>query len=100
VGDGTYNFPPAVDGRTFDLTLDPTHALPLSILSGDGDVESSVLRAHHLKDGDRFFYLAFANVDNHQLRLLRNRYAVERTRQYNRNGYTLDVHTFRFTAGN
>jgi hypothetical protein len=100
MGDGTYNFPPPVDGRTFDLTLDPSHAVPLSILSGDGDVERGVLRAHHLEEGDRFFYLAFANVDNHQLRLLRNRYPVVATKQYNRAGYTLDVHTFTFTAGN
>jgi hypothetical protein len=99
MGDTTYNFPPHVDGRSYKLTLDPSHAIPLSILAGDGDVMPEALRSHNLREGDRFFYMAFANADNHQLRLLRDRYPVVATKQYDRSGYTLDVFTFEFTSG-
>jgi hypothetical protein len=99
MGDTTYNFPPQVDERSYAPTLDPSRALPLSILSGDGDVQRDELRKHVIGDGERFFYLAFANADNHQLRLLLlEQYPLVGTKQYERHGYTLDVHTFRFTS--
>ncbi len=98
MGDTTYNFPPKVDARSYEVTVDPSRALPLSVLSGDGDVPKDALRKHVKGDGDQFFYLAFANADNHQLRLLLQLYPLVRTKQYDRNGYTLDVYTFRFAA--
>jgi hypothetical protein len=98
MGDTSYNFPAHVDARSYALTLDPSHALPLSILSGDGDVQRDVLRKHVTGDGDRFFYMAFANADNHQLRLLLEQYPLVATKQYERHGYTLDVYTLRFTS--
>jgi hypothetical protein len=98
MGDTTYNFPPQVDERSYALTLDPSYALPLSILFRDGDVRRDVLREHLMGDGDRFFYMAFANADNHQLRMLLTQYPLVGTKQYERHGYTLDVYTFRFTS--
>jgi hypothetical protein len=82
----------------YALALDLSHALPFTILSGDGDVQRDVLRTHVMGDGDRFFYMAFANADNHQLRMLLKQYPLVGTKQYERNGYTLDVYTFRFTS--
>ena len=98
MGDTTYNFPAHVDGRSYTLTLDPSHALPLSILSNDGDEKRDVLRKYVRGDGDRFFYMAFANADNHQLQLLLREYPLAGTKRYERSGYTLDVYTFRFTS--
>jgi hypothetical protein len=98
MGDTTYNFPAPVDEHTYALTLDPARALPLSILSGDGDVQRAELRKHLTGDGDRFFYMAFANADNHQLRMLLERYPLSRTTAYERSGYRLDVYTFWFSS--
>jgi hypothetical protein len=98
MGDTTYNFPAPVDEHSYALTLDPARALPLSILSGDGDVQRDQLRKHVAGDGERFFYMAFANADNHQLRMLLERYPLSRTTAYERSGYRLDVYTFWFSS--
>jgi hypothetical protein len=98
MGDTTYNFPAPVDQDSYALTLDPARALPLSILSGDGDVQRGELRKHLTGDGERFFYMAFANADNHQLRMLLERYPLSRTTSYERSGYKLDVYTFWFSS--
>ena len=98
MGDTTYNFPPHVDARSYALTVDPSNALPLSILSGDRDAQRDVLRKRVTGDGDRFFYMAFANADNHQLRFLLKEYPLVGRKQYERSGYTLDLYTFRFTS--
>jgi hypothetical protein len=98
MGDTTYNFPAPVDEHSYALTLDPARALPLSILSGDGDVQRDQLRKHLAGDGERFFYMAFANADNHQLRMLLERYPLSRTTAYERSGYRLDVYTFWFSS--
>ncbi len=82
MGDTTYNFPSPVDEHSYALTLDPARALPLSILSGDGDVQRGELRKHVTGDGERFFYVAFANADNHQLPMLLERYPLIRTTSY------------------
>ena len=97
MGDTTFAFPPSVDARSYTLTADPSHALPLTILSLDWDVQRGTLRKYLTSDGDRFFYMAFANADNHQLRMLRALYPVVGTKQYQRHGYTLDVYTLQFT---
>jgi hypothetical protein len=99
MGDTTYNFPPDIDGRSYELTLDPSHAVLLSLLWSDTHVTPEALRSHNVQEGDRFFYVALANADNHQLRLLRDRYPIVETKQYDRSGYTLDVYTFQFTPG-
>ena len=98
MGDTTYNFPAPVDEHSYALTLDPARALPLSILSGDGDVQPGQLRKHLTGEGERFFYMAFANADNHQLRMLLERYPLSRTTSYERSGYRLDVYTFWFSS--
>ena len=98
MGDTTHNFPPRVDARTYVPTVDPSHALPLAILAGDGDVQRDTLRTHVAGEGGRFFYMAFANADNHQLRLLLKEYPLVAAKRYERNGYTLDLYTFQFTS--
>jgi hypothetical protein len=98
MGDTTYNFPPNVDAQSYSLTVDPARALPLSILSLDGDVQRDSLRKHLTGAGDRFFYMAFANADNHQLRLLFTEYPLVERKRYVRNGYACDLYTFRFTS--
>jgi len=97
MGDTTYNFPPLVDGRTYDLTMDPSHALPLTILSGDDDVTWQAMWKAGRRPGDRFFYMAFANADNHQLNKLLRLYPVIDRKEYSRRGYSLDVYTFAYT---
>ena len=98
MGDASYNFPPRVDARTHALTVDPAHALPLVVLSGDGDLRRDALGRHLRGDGDRFFYMAFPNADNHQLRLLMNDHSVVATKRYDRRGYAFDLYTFRFST--
>jgi hypothetical protein len=98
MGDTTYNFPPTVDAQSYRLTVDPARALPLSILSLDGDVRRDALRQHLTGAGDQFFYMAFANADNHQLRLLSTEYPMIGQKRYVRNGYACDLYTFRFTS--
>ena len=93
-----YYFPPLVDERSYALTANSSHALPLSILSSDGDVRREVLRTHVTGNGDRFFYLAFGISDNHLLQLLLQQYPLAGSKRYDRNGYTLDVYYFRFTS--
>jgi hypothetical protein len=97
MGDTTYNFPPQVDARSYALTVDPSHALPLAILSDVADVQRDTLRKRLKGDGDRFFYMAFANANNHQLPLLLKEYTLVGTKTYERRGYALDLYTFRFT---
>ena len=94
MGNAIYNFPPEVDGRSYRLTADPSHAVPLFVAIGD--VKRDVLQLHVRRAGELFFYVAFANADNDQLRNLLKEYALVATRQYQRNGYTLDLYTFRF----
>jgi hypothetical protein len=101
MGDPTYNFPPKVDAQSYGLTVDPARALPLTILSLDGDLKRDALRKHLTgAGGDQFFYMAFANADNHQLRLLLTeyKYPLVGQKRYVRNGYAVDLYTFRFTS--
>jgi hypothetical protein len=48
------------------------------------------------RDGEVFYYMAFANADNAQFRPLLSEYALVAKKQHRRHGYTLDVYTFRF----
>jgi hypothetical protein len=98
MGDTTYNFPPNVDAQSYGLTVDPSRALPLTVLSLDGDGRRDSLRKHLAGADDRFFYMAFANADNHQLRLLLADYPVVGQKRYTRNGYAVELYTFRFTS--
>jgi hypothetical protein len=100
MGDTTYNFPPKVDAQSYGLTVDPERALPLTILSLDGDLQRDALRKHLAGAGDRFFYMAFANADNHQLQLLLTeyKYPLVGRKRYVRNGYAFDLYTLRFTS--
>lgn len=91
-----YNFPPAIDAQSYAPTLDPSHALPLDILWRDTDVQPAVLREHVAGDGAPIVYLAFANADNHQLRMLQDLYPVVGVKRYDRSGYWLDVYTLSF----
>ena len=61
-----------------------------------GDVTRSVLESHVQRDGELFFYVAFANADNVQLPNLLKEYELVARKQYERDGYTLDLYTFRF----
>jgi hypothetical protein len=61
-----------------------------------GDVNRQVIASHVRSDGQLFFYIAFANADNVQLRELLKRYPLVRTKIYQRHGYTLGLYTFRF----
>ena len=94
MGNAIYNFPPDVDGRDYTLTADPSHAVPFFVALGD--VNRDVIASHVRSDGQLFFYIAFANADNVQLRELLKRYQLVRTKTYERQGYTLDLYTFRF----
>jgi hypothetical protein len=94
MGNAIYNFPPEVDGRSYGLSADPSHAVPLFVAVGD--VKRDVLQLHLRREGELFFYVAFANADNDQLRNLLKEYALVATKPYRRNGYTLDLYTFRF----
>jgi hypothetical protein len=98
MGDTTYNFPPPVDARSYALTVDPSYALPISFVSGDAEVTREALRKSGTREGDRLFYLAFANANNHQLRLLLQLYPLVETKRYDRHGYAIDVYTFAFTS--
>jgi hypothetical protein len=98
MGDTTYNFPPTVDAQTYSLTVNPARALPLSILSLDKDVQREALGKHFTGAGDRFFYMAFANADNHQLRSLLTDYPLVERKLYVRHGYACELYTFRFTS--
>jgi hypothetical protein len=95
MGDTTYNFPPNVDARTYRLTVDPSGALPLVVLSLDGDIQRNALGTR-LGEGDRFFYMALPNADNHQLRLLLGEYPVAARKRYDHDGYIVDLYTFRY----
>jgi hypothetical protein len=93
IGKPTYFFPPKVDARSYALTRDPSHALPLSILDRAADASQDALR-QHLGGAERFFYMAFPNVDNDLLQLLQKEYAVVREKRYERAGYAFDLYTF------
>lgn len=95
MGATTYNFPPEVDGRSYALTANPSRALPLFVAIGD--ITRTNLAKHVRRDGELFFYIAFANADNVQLPILLNEYALVAKKQYERHGYTQDLYTFRFT---
>ena len=97
IGNPTYFFPPKVDARSYALTRDPSHALPLSILYRAADASQDALR-QHLGGADRFFYMAFPNVDNDLLQLLRKDYALVREKRYERSGYAFDLYTFGFRS--
>jgi len=94
MGNVLYNFPPDVDGRSYALTSNPSRAVPFVVAIGD--VPRSVLESHISRDGEQFFYVAFANADNVQLQNLRKEYPLAGTTRYERQGYTLDLYTFRF----
>jgi hypothetical protein len=94
MGNVIYNFPPDVDGRSYALTPNPSHAVPFFVAIGD--VQRSVLASHIQRDGEIFYYVAFANADNVQLQSLRKEYPLAGTTRYERQGYTLDLYTFRF----
>ncbi len=95
MGNAIYYFPPDVDGRTYQLTAEPSHATPFFVAIGD--VTRDVIASHVRRDGEPFFYLAFANADNEQLGPLRKTYPLLATKRYERFGYTLDLYTFRFS---
>ena len=95
MGNAIYNFPPEVDGRSYGLTANPSRAVPFFVAIGD--VTRDVLESHVQRDGELFFYIAFANADNVQLQNLLKGYALVGAKQYERYGYTLDLYTFRFT---
>ncbi len=95
MGNAIYEFPPTIDGRTYELTSEPTHALPLVIAIG----ERHAVESHVRREGERFFYVAFPNADNLQLPGLLNAYELISKKQYERHGYTVDLYTFRFSSG-
>jgi hypothetical protein len=95
MGNAIYNFPPDVDGRDYSLTADLSHAVPFFVALGD--VKRDVIASHVRRDGQLFYYIAFANADNVQLQALLKRYPLVRTKTYERHGYTLDLYTFRFS---
>jgi hypothetical protein len=95
MGNAMFNFPPEVDGRTYRMTPDPTHAVPYFIAIGD--VTRHQLQSHMQRDGDLFHYMAFANAGNEQLQALLKDYPLVTTKRYQRHGYTFDLYTFRFT---
>jgi hypothetical protein len=97
MGNAIYNFPPDVDGRNYTLTANPSHAVPFFIAIGD--VTREVIGSHVRRDGELFFYLAFANADNVQLQELLKKYPLVGTKTYDRYGYTLGLYTFRFWFG-
>jgi hypothetical protein len=94
MGNVTYNFPPEVDRRTYALTANPSRAVPFFVAIGD--VKRDVLASHVQRDGELFFYIAFANADNVQLPNLLKEYELVARKQYERDGYTMDLYTFRF----
>jgi len=94
MGNAIFFFPPDIDGRTYALTTDPGHAVPLFV--GLGDVKRDVLASHVRADGGLFYYVAFPNTDNTLLKPLLNEYPLVAVRKYDRKGYTLDLYTFRF----
>jgi hypothetical protein len=94
MGNALYNFPPDVEGPRYALTADPSRAIPFFVAIGD--VARSVLQTHLQREGELFFYMAFPNADNEQLRNLLNEYGLVAKKQYKRYGYTLDLYTFRF----
>ena len=94
MGNAIYNFPPDVDGRSYALTSNPSHAVPCFVAIGD--VQRGVLESHIRRGGEQFFYVAFANADNVQLQNLRKEYPLVGTTRYERQGYTLDRYTFSF----
>jgi hypothetical protein len=94
MGNAIYNFPPDVDGRSYALTANPSHALPLFVAIGD--VSRDTLATHLQHDGELFYYVAFPNADNVQLAALSNAYPLVATKKYERHGYTLELSTFRF----
>ena len=93
MGNAVYNFPPDVDGRTYALTANPGHVLPLFV--SRGNIAPTILADHFMREGELFYYAAFANADNDELAALRG-YELVDTRRFNRQGYTLDVYAFRF----
>ena len=94
MGNAIYNFPPDVDGRDYTLTARPSHVLPLFVAIGD--VKREVIASHMQRNGQPFYYVAFANADNVQLRGLLADYPLLRSKRYQRHGYTLDVYVFSF----
>ena len=95
MGNAIYNFPPDVDGRDYTLTSNPTRAVPFFVAIGD--VKRDAIASHVRTEGELFYYVAFANADNVQLRELLKKYALVGSKTYSRYGYTLDVHTFRWS---
>ena len=94
MGNAIWNFPPEIDGRTYALTADPSHAMPLVVAVGN--LARPRLQEHMHHDGEVFLYAAFANADNQELLALRDRYEFIGTKRYDRHGYTLDLYMFRF----
>jgi hypothetical protein len=95
MGNAIYNFPPAVDGRDYTLTANPAHAVPFWVAIGDASRDA--IGSHVQRDGELFFYIAFANADNVQLPELLKNYPLVGMKKYDRYGYTLDLYTFRFS---
>jgi hypothetical protein len=94
MGNAIYNFPPDVAGPSYALTANPSRAIPFFVAIGD--VTRSVLQSHLQREGEPFFYMAFANADNVQLQNLLKEYALVAKKRYDRYGYALDLYTFRF----
>jgi hypothetical protein len=94
MGNAVYNFPPDVDGRSYTLTSNPNRAMP--ILVARGDIDRNILASHLTRDGDLFYYAAFANADNRELEALLSAYELVGRKRFDRYGYTLDLYTFRF----
>ena len=95
MGNAIFNFPHDVDGRDYTLTANPAHALPFFVAIGD--VKRDVIGSHIRREGDPFYYVAFANAHNEGLDDLMRDYPLVGQKQYERHGYTLDVYTFRFS---
>jgi len=94
MGNAIYNFPPDIDGRDYRLTSEPSHVLPLFVALGD--VKREVIASHMQRNGQLFYYVAFANADNVQLRGLLADYPLVRSKRYQRHGYALDLYVFSF----
>jgi hypothetical protein len=97
MGNAVYNFPPGVDGRDYSLTANPSRAIPFFVAIGDASRET--IASHVTRDGELFFYMAFANADNVQIHGLLKNYPLAGKTTYERHGYTMDLYTFRFPIG-
>ena len=82
--------------QVLTLSGPPDVAAAVPFVVGMGDIARDRLRSHMQREGDLFYYMAFANAGNEQLQPLLQDYPLVERKQYRRHGYTLDLYSFRF----